>query len=168
MYYISWDRKIKKSETKSHGCVTMETCLSHTQPFFKMSKEIQVVVTVQSLNCVQLLVTPWITAHQASLFFTMSWVCSNSSLLSQWCHPTNPSSVAPFSPTLNLSQHQGLFPMSQLLTSGSQNIGASTSASVLPMNIQCLVTQSCPTLCWTQGLLPTRLFCPWGFSRQEY
>ena len=27
----------------------------------------------------------------------------------------------------------------------------------------CLVAQSCPTLCE-----PTRLLCPWGFSRQEY
>ena len=36
----------------------------------------------------------------------------------------------------NLIQHQGFFPMSQLFTSGGQSIGASTSASVLPMNIQ--------------------------------
>ena len=31
----------------------------------------------------------------------------------------------------------------------------------------CFVTQSCPTL-WPHGLQPTRLFCLWGFSRQEY
>ena len=35
----------------------------------------------------------------------------------------------------NLSQHQGL-PVSQLFASGGQTIGASVSASVLPMNIQ--------------------------------
>ena len=29
--------------------------------------------------------------------------------LSQWCHPTISSSVAPFSSSFNLSQHQGLF-----------------------------------------------------------
>ena len=34
------------------------------------------------------------------------------------------------------NQHQGLFPISQLFASGGQSIGASTSASVLPMNIQ--------------------------------
>ena len=28
---------------------------------------------VQSLSCVRLFVTPWIAAHQASLFFTISW-----------------------------------------------------------------------------------------------
>ena len=37
--------------------------------------------------------------------------------------------------TFNLSQHQGLFLKSQLFTSGGQNIGASASAPVLPMNI---------------------------------
>ena len=35
--------------------------------------------------------------------------CSNSCPLSRWCHPTILSSVAPFSPALNLSQH-GDFP----------------------------------------------------------
>ena len=39
------------------------------------------------------------------------------------------------SPALNLSQHQCL-PASQLFASGGQSIGASVSASVLPMNIQ--------------------------------
>ena len=32
-----------------------------------------VVALVQSLSCVQLFVTPWTTAYQASLFFTISW-----------------------------------------------------------------------------------------------
>ena len=36
----------------------------------------------------------------------------------------------------SLSQHQGLFLMSQFFTSGGQSIGASASASVLPMSIQ--------------------------------
>ena len=34
--------------------------------------------------------------------------CSNSCPLSQWCHPTISSSVAPSPPALNLSLHQGL------------------------------------------------------------
>ena len=46
----------------------------------------------------------------------------------------------PLSPALpsalNLSKHQGLFPMSRLFASGGQGIGASASASELPMNIQ--------------------------------
>ena len=35
--------------------------------------------------------------------------CSNTCSLSQWCHPTIPSSVAPSPPAFNLSWHQGLF-----------------------------------------------------------
>ena len=31
------------------------------------------VVVVQSLSCVRLFATPWTAAHQASLFFTISW-----------------------------------------------------------------------------------------------
>ena len=42
---------------------------------------------------------------------------------------------SPFHPTLNLSQHQGLF-MSQLFRSGGQTTAASVSASILPTNIQ--------------------------------
>ena len=62
-------------------------------------------------------------------------VCWNLCPLSQWCYPTISSSVALFF-VFNLSQHQGFFPMSQLFTPGGQSIGASASASVLPMNIQ--------------------------------
>ena len=36
----------------------------------------------------------------------------------------------------SMSQHQGLFPVSWLFALGGQNIAASTSASVLPVNIQ--------------------------------
>ena len=48
-------------------------------------------------------------------------------------HPLSPPSPS----ALSLSQHQGLFLMSWLFTSGGQSTGASASASVLPMNIQC-------------------------------
>ena len=57
-------------------------------------------------------------------------------LLSRWCHPTISSSVTPFSSCLQYLPASGSFPMSQFFTSGGQNIGASASASVLPMNIQ--------------------------------
>ena len=43
--------------------------------------------------------------------------------------------LSPSPPAFNLSQNQGLF-LSQLFTSSGQNITASASASVLPMNIQ--------------------------------
>ena len=63
-------------------------------------------------------------------------VYSNSCPLSRWCHPTISSSVIPFSSHLQSFPATGSFPMSQLFTSGSQSIGVSASASVLPMNIQ--------------------------------
>ena len=63
-------------------------------------------------------------------------VCSNLYPLSWWCHPTISSSVAPFSSYSQSFSASGAFPMSQLFSSGGQTIGASTSASVFPMNIQ--------------------------------
>ena len=62
-------------------------------------------------------------------------VGSNSCPLSHWCHPTISSSVAPFSSCPLSFPASASFPVSQLFTSGGQNIGA-PSASVLPMNIQ--------------------------------
>ena len=63
-------------------------------------------------------------------------VFSNSCLLSWWCHPTLSSSVVPFSSCPQSFLVSGSFPISWLFTSGGQSIGASTSASVLPVNIQ--------------------------------
>ena len=63
-------------------------------------------------------------------------VYSNSCPSSRWCHPTISSSVVPFSSCLQTFPASGSFPMSQFFTSGGQSIGVSTSASVLPINIQ--------------------------------
>ena len=49
--------------------------------------------------------------------------------------PSHPLS-SPSPPAFNLSQHQGLFQMSQFFSSGGKRIGVSSSASVLPMNAQ--------------------------------
>ena len=127
-----------------------------------------------SRSAAQLFVTPWNAACQASLSITNSQsllkltsiesvMPSNHLIL---CRPLLLQSFPP----------SGSFPMSQFFTSGSQSIGVSTSASVLSMNIQgwfplgltglislqskglsrvfsrevnvlCLVTQSCQTLC---------------------
>ena len=63
-------------------------------------------------------------------------VCSNSHPLSQWCHPTISSSVAPFSSCPQSFPAPGSFPMSWLFASGSQSIEASASASVHTMHSQ--------------------------------
>ena len=100
--------------------------------------------SVQSLSCVLLFATPWTAAHEASLSSTNSWsllkLVSIKSLMPSnhliLCHPL-----------LLLPQSfpaSGSFPVSQLFPSGDQRIGASASASVLPMNIQ-----DCFPLGWT-------------------
>ena len=85
-------------------------------------------------------------------------VYSNSCPLSQWWHPTISSSVVPFSSCLPSFPASGSFPMSQLFMSGGQSIEVSTSASVLPMNIQ----DSFPLgwTCWIslQSKLLSRIF----------
>ena len=63
-------------------------------------------------------------------------VDSNSCLLNWWCHPTISSSIVPFFSHLQSFSASGSIPVSQFFTSGGQSIGASASASVLPMNIQ--------------------------------
>ena len=62
--------------------------------------------------------------------------CSNSFPSSRRYHPTISSSVVPFSSRLQSFPASGSFPMSQFFASGGQSIGASVSASVLPVNIQ--------------------------------
>ena len=62
--------------------------------------------------------------------------CSNSCLLSWWCHPTLSSSASPFSSCLQSFPASGSFLMSRFFTSGGQSAGVSSSASVLPMNTQ--------------------------------
>ena len=62
-------------------------------------------------------------------------VYSNSCPSSRWCHPDISSSVVPFSSCPQSLPASGSFPISQLFAWGSQSIGVSASASVLPMNI---------------------------------
>ena len=61
--------------------------------------------------------------------------CSNSCPSNQRYHPTISPSVIPFS-CLQYFPGSGSFLMSQFFESGGQRIGASASASVLPVNIR--------------------------------
>ena len=63
-------------------------------------------------------------------------VHSNSCPLSWWCYLIILSSASPFSFCIQSCPASGSFPTSQLSASGVQNIKASASATVLPMNIQ--------------------------------
>ena len=80
--------------------------------------------------------TPWTAARQASLSITNPWSVLESMSIKL---------VLPFNDLipchllcscLQSFPVSGSFPVSQLLASGAQSIGAKASASVLPMNIQ--------------------------------
>ena len=83
-----------------------------------------------------LFVTPWIATCQASLSFTISWsllkLMSTESVMPSnhliLCHPLL--LLPSIFPSIRVFSNEWLF------TSGGQSIGASASASVLPMNIQ--------------------------------
>ena len=62
--------------------------------------------------------------------------CSNSSPSSRWCHPTISFSVTTLFSCPQSFPASGSFPVSWVFTSSGQSIGASASASVLPMNSQ--------------------------------
>ena len=67
------------------------------------------------------------------------WACSDSWPMSWWCHPAISSSVTPFysCPQSFMSRRPwSSFPVSQRFASGGQSIGASASASVLPVSFQ--------------------------------
>ena len=76
--------------------------------------------------------TSWTAAHQASLSFLISRSLLKLMSMSHRCHPT----LSPFCHSTSSCPlsfpASGSFPMSQLFTSGGQNIRA--SASVLPMS----------------------------------
>ena len=94
-----------------------------------------VIIVVQSLSGVWLL---WSHGHTRLPCPALSpGVCSDSCPLSGWCYLTISSSAAHFSFCLQSFPASGSFPMSQLFASGGQSIGASASASLLPMSIQC-------------------------------
>ena len=71
-------------------------------------------------------------------------VRSTSCPLSRWCHPTVSCFITPFSSCPQSFPASESFPMSQLFTWGSQNIGVSALTSFLPKN-----TQDWSPLQWT-------------------
>ena len=83
--------------------------------------------SIQSPNCVQLFLTPWTTAHQATLSITNSW------------SPPKLTSIESVMPSFSCPQSlpaSESFPMSQLFKWGGQSTGVSALASFLPKNTQ--------------------------------
>ena len=91
---------------------------------------------VQLLSGVWLFATPWIVAHQTSLSFSIA----QSLLKIIFIESVMPSNhLILYHPLLLLPSNFPsirVFSKTWLFTSGGQNIGASASASVLPMNFQ--------------------------------
>ena len=92
------------------------------------------------LNHVQLFFTPWTTACQTSLSFTIfqsliKFMSIESVMLSNHLILCHAFTFCPQSFPASES-----FPISQLFTLGDQSTGTSASASVLPMNIQGLIS----------------------------
>ena len=111
-------------------------CKSPVSSLILYTASLGCLIVVQLLNHVQLFMTPWTAARQASLSITISQsllklvsielvMPSNHFIL---CHPLL--LLPSIFPSL------GVFPVDQLFTSGGQSIGTSPSALVLPMNIQ--------------------------------
>ena len=116
--------------------IQMTTDICFNLMFHQCLLSDEIVVIVQSLSHVWVFVTPWTVACQDSLSFTISWNLLRFLSLEWWCHPTISSSVAPFSFYTQSFLASGSFPMTLLFASCGQSIGASSSATVLPMSIQ--------------------------------
>ena len=100
--------------------------------------------SVQSLSHVWLFATHELQHARPPCPSQTPGVYSNSCPSSRWCHPPISSSVVPFSSCPQSLPASGFFPTIQLFALGCQSIGASASASVLPMN-----TQDWSDLGWT-------------------
>ena len=94
------------------------------------------VSSVQPLRLVWLFGTPWTAAHQLLCQLPNPRASSNSRPPSWWHIHTISSTLFPFSSCIQSFPLSGSFPRSQFFISGSQSIGVSDSASVLPMNGQ--------------------------------
>ena len=97
-------------------------------------------VTLHSCCCSvtesRLTATPWAAARQVSLSLTISRSLPKFTSTESVMPSNHLILCRPLLPCLQCFPASGSFPMSPLFPSGSQNIGASASASVLPMSIQ--------------------------------
>ena len=110
-------------------------------PASKMSINIHFLTLYRHCSCSVIKSYPTLLSygvqHARPLYPSLSrGVHLDSCPLSQWCQATISSSAIPFSSCPQFFPASRSFPMIQLLTSGGQSIGASASASVLPVNIQ--------------------------------
>ena len=106
--------------------------LSQVQIWIKV--HLYSISSVLSLSCMLFFATPWTAALQASLSINSRSLLKLKSIESMMLF-NNPILCCPLLLPSFFSVSWS-FPMSQLFASGSPGIGASASASVLPMNMQ--------------------------------
>ena len=129
---ISWAPKSLQMVT---AAMKLKDTCSSEEKLWQTSVQFSCSVVSDSLNPVDYAM-PGFPVHHQLPQFTQTDV--------HWVGDAIQPSHSLSSPAFNLSQHQGLFKMSQLFASGGQSIGISASVSVLPMN-----TQDWSPLGWT-------------------
>ena len=107
---------------------------------------------------VQLFVTPWTAAWQASLSFTISQSFLKLISIELVMLSNHLILYCPFLLCLQSLPASGSFPMSQLFASGGQSVRVSISASVLTMNIQSWFPLGLTSLTFFQSKGLSRVF----------
>ena len=133
-----------RRERQLTPCILTWKILWTEEPSRLQSMESQIYVlycklhisSVQSLSRVQLFVTPRTAACQASLSITNSWSLLKFKSIDLVMPSNHLILCCPLSSCLQSFPASGSFPRSQFFASGGQSIGASASASLLPLNIQ--------------------------------
>ena len=118
MFLPSWKRGAKSTLAKNHWPTKLAT------------------VAVQSLSHVWFFATPWTAACQTPLSSTISWSLLRFRFTESLILSNHFILCCRFSSCLQSFPASGSFPVSWLFTSAVQNIGASASASVVPMSIE--------------------------------
>ena len=131
--HSKWERKVKQFYWPSCLIMIKDNVINFGKLFIKLFKSVQFSLVAQSC------LTLWPHGLQHTRLPCPSptpEAYSNSYPSSRWCHLSISSSVVPFASCLQSFPASGSFPMSQFFASNVKSIGASASASVLPMNIQ--------------------------------
>ena len=130
------NRRILKSQVRSYNLIFVGS-LNNCKVYIFTKLNVGIVCCCSVTKSSPNFLWPHEVQHTRLPWASLSLrVCSNSYPLSWWCYTTISSFASPFSFCHQSFSASRSFPMSQLFSSGGQNIGASTSASVLPMNIQ--------------------------------
>ena len=116
MSVAEWSRTDQKQLSFSQETMGPFCCVMPTTPELAINVD---AVVVQSLSYVQLFVTPWAAAHQASLSFTISWSVFKLMSIESVMPSNHLILCCHFSSCPQSFPASGSFPVSQLFTSGS-------------------------------------------------